>query len=58
MERLEMSLKEVKRLEVLRRIADGVLSQRLASEELGLSTRQVRRLQRRYDALGASSLVS
>ena len=47
MERLEMSLKEVKRLEVLRRIADGVLSQRLASEELGLSTRQVRRLQRR-----------
>ncbi len=48
-----MSGKEVKRLEVLRRVADGVMSQRAAAQALGLSERQVRRLQRRYDGQGA-----
>ncbi len=43
-----MSGKEIKRLEVLRRLADGVLSQREAGRVLGVSERQVRRLARRY----------
>ena len=50
--------KEVKRLEVLRRVADGVMSQRAAAQALGLSERQFRRLQRRYDGQGAVGLVS
>ncbi len=53
-----MSGKENKRLEVLRRLADGVLSQREAGRVLGVSERQVRRLARRYAALGAAGLVS
>ena len=53
-----MSGKEIKRLEVLRGLADGVLSQREAGRVLGVSERQVRRLARRYAALGAAGLVS
>lgn len=58
MDRIEMSGKEIKRLEVLRGLADGVLSQREAGRVLGVSERQVRRLARRYGALGAAGLVS
>ena len=58
MERIEMSGKEVKRLEVLRQVSDGVLSQVRAAERLNLTVRQVRRLQRRYEEIGAASLVS
>jgi len=58
MDRIEMSGKEVKRLEVLRQVADGVVSQRQAGRSLGLSERQVRRLLRRYEAEGAAGLVS
>ena len=47
MERIEMSGKEVKRLEILRQVSDGVLSQVRAAERLNLTIRQVRRLQRR-----------
>ena len=36
----------------------GVLSQREAGRVLGVSERQVRRLARRYGALGAAGLVS
>jgi transposase len=57
-DRIEMSGKEIKRLEVLRGWADGVLSQREAGRVLGVSERQVRRLARRYGALGAAGLVS
>jgi hypothetical protein len=58
MERIEMSVKEVIRLEVLRQVSDGVVSQAMAAQTLGLTPRQVRRLQRRYEASGASGLVS
>lgn len=58
MERIEMSVKEVKRLEVMRQLSDGVVSQVKAAETLGLSDRQVRRLHKRYEALGAAGLVS
>ena len=53
-----MSGKEVKRLEVLRQVADEVVSQRAAAQVLGLSERQVRRLLRRYETEGAAGLVS
>lgn len=58
MERIEMSGKEVKRLEVLRQVSDGVISQGMAAQALGLSVRQVRRLQGRYAEAGAAGLVS
>ncbi|MFN3594243.1 MAG: helix-turn-helix domain-containing protein [Thiobacillaceae bacterium] len=58
MERIEMSGEEVKRLEVLRQVSDGVLTQGMAAGVLGLTVRQVRRLQRRYEASGAAGLVS
>ena len=58
MERIEMSGKEVKRLEILRQVSDGVLSQVRAAERLNLTIRQVRRLQRRYEEVGAAGLVS
>jgi len=58
MERIEMSKKEIGRLEVLQRVLDGVISQRNAAELLGVSDRQVRRLQRGYEEEGAEALVS
>lgn len=56
--RIEMSEKEIGRLEVLQRVSDGLVSQVMAAEALGLSARQVRRLQRRYAEGGAAGLVS
>jgi transposase len=58
MERIEMSGKEIRRLEVLRQVADGVMSQRAAAQALEISERQVRRLQRRYEMAGVAGLVS
>ena len=52
-----MSGKEVRRLEVLRQVTDGVVSQTMA-QTLGLSVRQIRRLQHRYDRGGAAGLAS
>jgi transposase len=56
--RIEMGGKEIKRLEVLRQVADGVIRQRQAAEKLGLTDRQVRRLLRRYEREGVAGLVS
>ena len=58
MERIEMSQQEVKRLEVIGRVSDGLITQAVAADLLRLSARQVRRLQRRYEALGTEGLVS
>ncbi len=41
MDRIEMSKKEIKRLEELRQLADGVVSQREAGWVLGVSEHQV-----------------
>jgi hypothetical protein len=57
-DRIEMSGREVKRLEVLRQVVDRVIAQRQAAEKLGLCDRQVRRLLRRYAQQGAAGLVS
>jgi hypothetical protein len=58
LERIEMSKQEIGRLEVLRRMLDGVISRRRAGELLGLTDRQVRRLRRGYEEIGAAALVS
>ena len=57
-ERIEMSAREVNRLEVVIQVAQGQLSQSKAGERLGLSERQVRRLLRGYEAQGVQALVS
>lgn len=58
LERIEMSRQEIERLEIIGRIVDGRISQRQAADLLGITDRQVRRLQRSYEAKGASGLVS
>ena len=55
---LTMSAKELDRLEVIRQVAESQLSQIKAGELLGLSSRQVRRLCRAFEALGPRGLVS
>ena len=53
-----MSQKEVKRARILDLLIEGKISQQEASERLGVTTRQVRRLTRRYQAAGLAGLVS
>ena len=55
---LTMSAKELDRLEVIRRVAESQLSQVKAGELLDLTSRQVRRLCRAFEATGPSGLVS
>ena len=52
-----MSRKERDRLKVIEQIERGLISQIQGAEALGLSTRQVRRLQARYQAQGDRGLV-
>ncbi len=49
-----LTMEELERLEVLTHLAARRLTQRRAAERLGLSTRQVRRLVRRFAARGAA----
>ena len=53
-----MSQKEVKRVQVLDLLIDCKINQQEASKRMGISTRQVRRLAKRYLAEGPSGLVS
>jgi transposase len=53
-----MSNKELDRVTVMARLTEGSLSQRAAAAALGITERQVRRLQRGYEAHGASALIS
>ncbi len=57
MERLEMSTRERRRLEVLSRVKRGDVPLRKAAELLHLSYRQVKRVYRRYRDEGDSGLV-
>ncbi|MBL8396116.1 MAG: helix-turn-helix domain-containing protein, partial [Candidatus Accumulibacter sp.] len=60
MAQMEIGLneRELKRHGVLERLKSGGLSQVAAAGELGLSVRQVRRLQRRLEMAGAAGLRS
>ena len=54
-----MSQKEVKRVQVLDLLREGKINQQQASKEMGVSTRQVRRLAKRYVVEeGLAGLVS
>ena len=55
---LTMSAKELNRLEVMVRLEEKRVGQREASEILGVSVRQIRRLLSRYRQAGAWGLVS
>ena len=57
-ELLTMSNREISRMEVIQRLKDKRLHQQEASQMLGISTRQIRRLFRAYQAHGAVGLVS
>jgi transposase len=55
---LEMSAKELGRLEVMQRLSEKQMSQREAGRILKLSVRQIKRLLRTYRHQGAAGLVS
>jgi transposase len=57
-ELLQMSAKELSRLEVMQRLTRQRMSQEEAGKILNLSTRQIKRLLKRYRQLGAAGLVS
>ena len=54
----QMSSPEISRLKVLQALENSHLSQIAAAEQLGLTTRQVRRLQERFRIGGAAALIS
>ncbi len=58
MELIALTAKEVHRLEVLSQLIEGGRTQIAAAAALALSTRQVRRLLRRYQRDGAAGLAS
>lgn len=53
-----MSQKEVKRAQVLDMLEEDKISQQEASKRIGVGTRQVQRLSKRYRAEGLGGLVS
>jgi len=53
-----MNTKEMKRLEVMQKLAEGRMGQKKAARELGISSRQVKRLWKAYREKGAAGLVS
>jgi len=55
---LEMSTKELSRLEVMQRLMEKRMSQKEGGRILGLSVRQIKRLLRTYRKEGAAGLVS
>jgi len=55
---LQMSAKELSRLEVMQRLTQKRMSQKEAGRMLHLSTRQVKRLLKRYRRDGAAALIS
>ncbi|HEX9574345.1 MAG TPA: helix-turn-helix domain-containing protein, partial [Myxococcales bacterium] len=57
-ELVAMSKKELERLEVMRRVVEGRLTQAKAGEFIGLSERQVRRLCAAFKERGPAGLVS
>lgn len=54
---LRMSAKEIDRIGVIERLANGEIVAKQASETLRLSTRQVKRLKKRFVQFGASGLI-
>ena len=57
-ELLIMSTKEVERVTTIQRVLDKKVTQALASQHLGLTVRQIKRLVRQYKQFGPSGLIS
>jgi len=55
---LSMSTKELSRLEVMQRLSKKQMNQKEAGEILHLSTRQIKRLLKRYKKQGAAGMIS
>lgn len=55
---ITMSQRELSRLEVMQKLSERRLKQSTAAERLHLSTRQIKRLYKAYQAFGAAGLVS
>ena len=55
---VEMSTKELERLNVLHNVRDKTITQAKAAELLGISDRQIRNLLARFDKNGAQGLIS
>lgn len=55
---LQMSTKERERLKVLVRLENGLLTQKIAAEQLSISIRQLQRLLKSYRKEGERSLIS
>ena len=56
-EDITMSQRELQRLSVIRHVVEKRLTQKKAGEALGLSTRQVRRMQRRVEREGERGII-
>ncbi len=54
---ITMSNKEANRIAVLDKLLDGAIKQKQAARQLGLSTRQIRRLKKKYQKEGMAGLV-
>ena len=57
-ELLTMSQKELDLVALLAKRIDGKILQKQAAESLGLSTRQLRRLEQRYEENGVQGIIS
>ena len=55
---IQMSSKEISRLEVMQKLSEKRMSQKEAGVMLGLSTRQVKRFLKSYREQGANGLIS
>lgn len=55
---ITMSIEEIDRLQVIQRVSQKTLKQGQAAKLLGLSTRQIKRLVRRFKMQGPDALVS
>jgi len=54
----KMSEKEIKKAEIMSQLAEKQITQRMAAEHLGMSIRQVKRLWREYQKMGAEGLIN
>lgn len=57
MERIQLSMKESKRIPILEDIRHGKITQALAAERMGMSIRQIGRIFSRYNDLGIAGLT-
>jgi len=56
--KVTMTMRELDRLKCIQGLIDGQLKQHVVATRLGLTTRQVRRLVRRYEQRGPVGLIS